>query len=171
MPLRSCETGKAPRYPGTLGTYAPNQQPPPMDYRYSYPEPLRESPPQRSSSAPLVQAHPAEYRVPRTTSNPLPSRAKETVTAVREPLLDRAERILSSLPPRLEAHAPTTCDTCRRHFEGLQKPDTAAYQASGSLDDSHPGRHIHMHDSELPMQTVVTRALRDLEEDFAVHKR
>lgn len=131
------------------------------------------SPPQRASSAPLSQAYQAEYRVPRTFSNPLPDRpaTQGTDPVQRELLLDRAERILSSVPPRVDAHIPTTCDVCRRQLSGGAAGHSENNWNNLGPDDSHPGRSTTRQQYELPMQTVVTRALRDLEEDFAVHKR
>ncbi|KAK9894543.1 hypothetical protein P389DRAFT_97911 [Cystobasidium minutum MCA 4210] len=156
------------QYPATLSA----RQPPirANDTRAPYnPLAAHDSPPQRSSSAPTTQARPAEYRVPRTVSNPGPERpASHNISLPpREPLLDRAERILSSVPPRLESHTHTTCDMCRRQLAGTD----ARLTTSLHPDDSHAGRHAVRQSAELPMQTVITRALKDLEDDFAVHKR
>lgn len=129
------------------------------------------SPPMRSSSAPVAQSYNADFRVPRTTSNPLPAPTTHTGGHSREPLLDRAERILSSLPPRSSAHAPATCDTCRRHSDSTGDNRASSSAVRASFDDSHAGRRTAPTEADLPMQTVVTRALRDLEEDFAVHRR
>lgn len=130
----------------------------------------RLSPPLRSSSEPISQGYNAEYRVPRTASNPLASRGANDALLEREPLLDRAERILSSLPPRSNTHAPATCDTCLRQINS-GAGGYGPFANHDGLDDSHPARQRHSAEQELPMQTVVVRALRELEEDFAVHRR
>lgn len=164
----------------TSGQYPPTLSQQPARYAFhpqrnmpNLPPLSQPSPPQRASSAPLTQAYQAEYRVPRTFSNPLPDRpATQGIDPVlREPLLDRAERILSSVPPRVDAHIPTTCDACRRQLSGSAAGQSGNNWNNFGPDDSHPGRNTTRQQHELPMQTVVTRALRDLEEDFAVHKR
>lgn len=159
------------RYPSTLSRQPGGVQEVQISDNNAAQQPIRLSPPMRSTSAPVPQAYNAEFRVPRNTSNPLPVPTMHASAHNREPLLDRAERILSSLPPRSSAHAPATCDTCRRQLDGSPVNRSSTFLSRASFDDSHAGRKTALMEQELPMQTVVTRALRDLEEDFAVHRR
>lgn len=123
----------------------------------------------RAYSAPLPQAHaPAPnvaYRVQRPSARP-------TFAEHNEPLLDRAERILANLPPRVGDHASTTCEVCKRREEADQRVEQQAFESSHHYPrQRQASKQQPKERDELPMQTVISRALRELEDDFAVHKR
>lgn len=140
--------------PGQAGLQAPSMQ------RGSYREAGHEI---RASSAPPPVSANIAYRVQRPTQ-------ARTFGEHTEPLLDRAERILAGLPPSFESHSSTSCEVCKR------REAEEHHQAEHREEHRYPRQyaqpsHRTKEKEGLPMQTVISRALRDLEDDFAAHKR
>lgn len=99
-----------------------------------------------------------------------------------EPLLARAQKILAGLPPKIDSHSEAVCEVCRTRPAAAyayantyqQQPQTVAGLGGMAADDSHMhrrGMRANEEPERLPMQTLISRELRGLEDDFASHKR
>lgn len=75
------------------------------------------------------------------------------------------------MPDRVQEHT-NVCQLCKRRFENL--PNIGSNQGEPRSDWRQKVGEEHRMDIDtgrLPAQTVVARMLRELEEDFDVHKR
>lgn len=140
------------------------QSSPAYNYAPNYQGPVRgvqQAQQERASSAPPANI---AYRVQRDPQQ-------------NEPLLDRAERILRDLPPTIDQHlaGTTTCEVCQRRARtDLNQPPLDGYAPDASFNTREQQRqqlNRGQKAEDIPMQAVISRALRELEADFASHKK
>lgn len=117
---------------------------------------LRMPAPIRPASAPVF-----ESEQPRPKHNQIYQRPIPVATDGLDKELQRAEAILRSVP---DVHDRYTCRVCKSRLDvpaDTRQPKANTYQEPDQAGDV----------SMLPPQTTIARALRELEEDFASHKR
>jgi hypothetical protein len=125
-----------------------NDRPPPPPHR-------KPSPPIPVAPRPRPAAATVEEPIHRPSSTPS-RRSKRD-----EPDLRRAEQLLRSLPNK-GRHEGGTCAYCRRRRARQEEEE----QEGMAEDEGYGGEE----EDVLPPQTVLARALRELEDDFAQHK-
>jgi hypothetical protein len=126
----------------------------------------RPTPRARYDPSPPISAprpRPSGPAVAATVEEPIhrPSSAPSHRSKRDEPDLKRAEQLLRSLP-NMGRHEGGTCAYCRRR-RARQREEERDRMAE---DEGYGGEE----DDVLPPQTVIARALHELEDDFAQHK-
>lgn len=146
----------------------------------------------RMQSAPGPTQHRyAPYQPVRPASAPIGGIAHRVQRSVQpqineaETLLQRAERIISSVPTNNGQHDHIACAVCRKQAledellaakldrspqQAEQRSPNTRSEMDGFLRPQ-PTRPAPRAREPLPMQTVISRTLRELEDDFEVHKR
>lgn len=76
----------------------------------------------------------------------------------------------------MDEHATASCEVCRSRAEAdrytqQQSDMRATAQGDAYKSGKEAQRRREVEKAELPMQTVISRALRDLEDDFGAHKK
>lgn len=128
------------------------------------------------------------YSAPRPTSAPPPQRQVQHSEPTRksrptDPELERAEAILRSMPPAMPPQpVDASCSMCQHEPRHRHQTGDRAYTAPQTrFRHSHAGPPAHEEDEGfaeygaddsgvLPPQTLLSRALRELESDFESHK-